>query len=431
LDQTSILTLTFDTAPAEADRPRIRTTADSSPNIKLTNGVFLADNEETTDVDEGMTVNEAGTVFTITIVPQGGIGNFFKIKVEGVAGAPFVLAREITVDSRPLSQRIDITTTSDATARKGGVEFTVRIAYTVAPSANLTAAGVTVTGGTKGTFNRVSSTVYTLVIDPNDPAAGATGTVTVSVGQYTQNFDIPGADVVTDPDPDPEPGDTTSRVTSDAIAIPKNSFVVVVRDATLPLMDTEGVITKPIPEGQVFRTGVDKVAWSAPDASNVMPDLRTLFDRNAPGGGGALIVKDAAGDSGNIGVGRVGISEIMWGIDEGKLGDEAGEKASQWIELHNISSSDVMVTLTSLTGREITDDSTLRGNLSAPTIDVVTNFFDNRPGFPAWTIPGTNGNSVSGGNFASMARILPDKKSAYADADGARYSNRDGRNDGH
>ncbi len=434
LDEDVRVTLTFSTEPADADKPR-RADPIADPavtsNFTITNGFLVADDPDTTDVDEGLLVNSDKTEYTFVIVPQGGIGDFFDIELEAVAGAPFILSAVIKVDSRPLSQRIDITTDSNAGDRKGGVAFTVKIEYTVAPSANLTAAGVTVTDGTKGTFNRQSSTVYTLVIDPDDPAPGATGRVTVSVGQYSQNFSIPGADVDTETETETDPGDVTSRVTSDSIEIPKNSFVVVVRDATLPLMDADGVITKPVPDGQVFRTGVNKVAWSAPDADNVMPDLRTLFDRNAPGGGGALIVEDAAGDSGTIGVGRVGISEIMWGIDEGKLGDEAGEKASQWIELHNISSTDVTVTLTSLTGREITEESAITGSLSAPTIDVVTNFFDNRPGFGAWDVPGANGNSLTGGNFTSMSRILPDKKSAYADADGARYSNRDGRNDGH
>ena len=69
--------------------------------------------------------------------------------------------------------------------------------------------------------------------------------------------------------------------------------------------------------------------------------------------------------------------------------------------------------------------------LQLPTVDVVTNFFNNRPGNTAWDVPGSNGNTVSGASFVSMARILPDKKDAYADADKARYSNRDGRASGH
>ena len=83
------------------------------------------------------------------------------------------------------------------TGPKGGGEFTVTITYTVAPSSDLTAAGVTVTGGAKGTFNKVSDTVYNIVVDPTDPDAGDTGTLTVAVGQYSQDFSIPGTDVET------------------------------------------------------------------------------------------------------------------------------------------------------------------------------------------------------------------------------------------
>ena len=177
------------------------------------------------------------------------------------------------------------------------------------------------------------------------------------------------------------------------------------------------------PPGLVFRAGVKKVEWST------MPNLQEIFDRSTPGGGGALVVEDAA-DPKNIAVGVVGISEIMWAVDDGHFG-LPGQNVSQWIELHNTSNKDASVTLHSLTGRDITDDSKLIGNLTAPTVDVVTNFFNNRPGSVAWDVPGSNGNSVSGVSFVSMARILPDKKNAYADSDGARYSNRDGRRSSH
>ena len=417
LDESLTVTLTFDPAPTGTDVP-------SRTNIKVVKGSILPD-DPTTDGDDGLYSNADGTVWTIIVVPQGGIGTFYKMEVEAIAGAPFVLSltepdKGITVDSTPLEQRIDITTTSTSDSRKGGTEFTVAIGYSVAPSDDLTVNGVTVTGGAKGTFSG-SGANYMLVVDPTDPAAGATGTLRVSVGQYSQSFDIPGVDVVTDDDDD-DP--TDSRITSDAIAIPKNSFVVVVRDPTLGAPPVDGAAAATIvPEGHVFRTGVTKVAWAT------MPNLQELFDRTAPGGGGAIVVEDASTPA-NIAVGRVGISEIMWGIDEGKLG-LASQTESQWIELHNISDKNVMVKLHSLTGRDITNDSKLTGNLAAPTVDVVTNFFNNRPGNTAWDVPGSNGNTVSGASFVSMARILPYRKSAYADADGARYSNRDGRASNH
>ena len=412
LDESATVTLTFDPAPTGNDVPTRR-------NIIVTKGSIKPD-DPTTDGDDGLYSNadaaaDPNTIWTIVVIPQGGIGTFYTMKVEAIAGAPFVLSKEITVDSTPLEQRIDLTSTSTDESRKGGAEFTVSIVYNVAPSDDLTAAGVTVTGGTKGTFSG-SGANYMLVVDPTDPAAGATGTLKVSIGQYSKSFDIPGVAVVTDDDDDDD--DATSQITSDAIAIPKNSFVVVVRDATLGV--AEGSI---VPEGHVFRAGVTKVEWAT------MPNLQELFDRTTPGGGGALAVEDAA-DPANISVGKVGISEIMWGIDEGHLG-LASQSASQWIELHNISDKNVMVKLHSLTGRDITDDTKLTGNLTAPIIDVVTNFFNNRPGGVAWDVPGSNGNTVSGTSFVSMARILPDKKDAYADADKARYNNRDGRASGH
>jgi hypothetical protein len=418
LDESLTVTLTFDPAPTGTDVP-------SRTNIMVTNGSILPD-DLTTDGDDGLYSNadattDPNTIWTIVVIPRGGIGTFYKMKVEAIAGAPFVLSQEITVDSTPLEQRIDIETTSTSESRKGGAEFTVTIGYNVAPSDDLTADGVTVTGGVKGTFNG-SGADYTLVVNPTDPAAGATGTLTVSVGQYSQSFDIPGVDVVTDDDDD-DP--TDSRITSGAIAIPKNSFVVVVRDIGTPGDTTADppIPASLIPEGQVFRAGVTKVEWAT------MPNLQELFDRTAPGGGGALVVEDASTPA-NIAVGRVGISEIMWGIDEGKLG-LAVQTESQWIELHNISDKNVMVKLHSLTGRDITDDSEItRDDLAAPTVDVVTNFFNNRPGGVAWDVPGSNGNTVSGASFVSMARILPDKKDAYADADKARYNNRDGRASG-
>ena len=428
LDETVTVTMTFDPAPAAADQPT-RGNPDATPpvpsNLKVTNGSILPDDPET-DGDDGLSSNEDGTVWTIVIVPQGGIGDFYKLKVEAVDGAPFILSQEITVDSRPLSQQIDITgPTADNRGPQGGGEFTVTITYTVAPSTDLTAAGVTVTGGTKGTFTKTGPTTYTIVVDPTDPAAGATGTLTVAVGQYSQDFSIPGTDVV-----DPiAPTDETSRITSDTITVPKNSFVVVVRQRDLVPDDANDPTTvgDQRPEGLIFRSDVTVAEWPT------MPNLETLFDRSAPGGGGALVVEEvvASGGTASVAVGRVGISEIMWGIDEGKLGDEDGEKASQWIELQNLTDKDASIMLHSLTGRDITSDTKITGTLASPIIDVVTNFFNNRPGNPAWNVPGNSGNSVSGGNFVSMARILPDKKDAYADADGARFSNRDGRAAGH
>ena len=231
--------------------------------------------------------------------------------------------------------------------------------------------------------------------------------------------------------------DEVATATSSAvITIQPESFVVVVRNKNA--LNNQGI---------AFRSDVTVVEWGT------MPNLERLFYRGntgiilGNGGGGALILKESAAQTKDRRQGSVGISEIMWGIDAGYLGDETREKSGQWIELHNLNAKVednaataavnefdngvAKVVLSWKTGRNITSDSTLIGNLSNPTLDVVTNFFNNRPGSPAWDVKGNSGDSVAGVNFKSMARILPDKKSKYANADGSRFDNRDGRNAGH
>ncbi|MXV77320.1 hypothetical protein F4X73_15020 [Candidatus Poribacteria bacterium] len=230
--------------------------------------------------------------------------------------------------------------------------------------------------------------------------------------------------------------EVATAMSSAVITIQPESFVVIVRDEDA--MNNEGI---------QFRSDVTVVEWPG------MPDLERLFYRGTQGiildngGGGAIILNESAAQAKDRRVGSVGISEIMWAIDKGYLGDETREKSSQWIELHNLNAAvqdnadtaDVdesddgvaKVYLSWKTGRDITSDSTITSGLSNPVLDVVTNFFNNRPGGPAWDVKGNSGNSIAGEDFASMARILPHNKSAYANADGARYDNRDGRNAGH
>ena len=211
-------------------------------------------------------------------------------------------------------------------------------------------------------------------------------------------------DVSVVPEPDPP-----SVVHPDGtFEIPGNSYVVVVRNDDA---------SQPGARGIHFRSDVNTVIWVG------MPDLAYLFDLTAPHGGGALILKSAG-----TAVGTVGISEIMWALDESYLGNEAAEKASQWIELHNLNVDSVTVTMKVLMGTDITDaNNGLRGDLADPNVDSVTNFFNNRPGNAAWTVKGSSGDSVQARDFISMARILPKDKDTYANAEGALYSNRDGR----
>ena len=196
----------------------------------------------------------------------------------------------------------------------------------------------------------------------------------------------------------PTPTDPTP--TTDGIMIPANSYVVVVRDK-----DAAAGIG-----GLAFRSNVIVKEWAD------MPDLERLFYTGnqgvilGGGGGGALIVKQA-GDSAADGYvalspGTVGISEVMWAIDANYLGNPALNvyAGSQWIELHNLNTTEAHVMLSWKTGRAITDDSTIKDNLATPVLDVVTNFFHDRPGNGRWEVPGANGASVTGVDFVSMAR---------------------------
>ena len=192
----------------------------------------------------------------------------------------------------------------------------------------------------------------------------------------------------------PPPPDTGPAPTD--IMIPANSYVVVVRDRDA----ASGI------RGLAFRNDVMVREW--PD----MPDLERLFyTGNAGiilggGGGGALILKEAAAQTTNLAPGTVGISEIMWAIDANFLGnrDLSAYAGSQWIELHNLNTTAVRVMLSWKTGNAILSDTTITGNLARPVLDVVTNYFNDRPGNARWEVPGANGASVSGINFVSMAR---------------------------
>ena len=298
-------------------------------------------------------------------------------------------------------------------------------------NAGNTAAGATVTV----TFSKDPGTVTAMI---GTTAATVTGTGTsrmimIPAGQAEGSVAIAltwalnGSGTVTYTIPASTPSEVDTATSSRAITIQPESFVVVVRD--MDAMNNEGI---------KFRSDVTVVEWAT------MPNLERLFYTGnqgvilGKGGGGALILNESATQAKDRRVGSVGISEIMWGIDEGHLGDESQDKSVQWIELHNLNAAVqdaddgvAKVYLSWKTGRDITSDSALTGNLANPVLDVVTNFFNNRPGGAAWAVKGKSGNSIAGNDFASMARILPDQKSAYANADGARYDNRDGRNAGH
>ena len=158
------------------------------------------------------------------------------------------------------------------------------------------------------------------------------------------------------------------------------------------------------------------IEWAA------MPDLDQLFDRDAIGGGGALVLRKSVGDTDAPAIGTVGISEVMWAIDGGYIG-QARARNSQWIEIHNLHDTDKDVVIYATTGAEFTDKdrvvtTTLAGdklygdpgadvatNVPSMIVDVMTNYFNGSDrGTPGWDVPGKNGSSTTGINFVSMAR---------------------------
>lgn len=180
--------------------------------------------------------------------------------------------------------------------------------------------------------------------------------------------------------------------TSPDITIAAGSYVVVVRN-------TNGVMGALLKR---YDSTIALAAWMN------MPDLQNTFETGIPltgaaHGGGALILRQSGTTA--VHPGTVGISEIMWAINESHLNDEDKRKADQWIELHNLNTTAVTVKLSWKTGaKAIAADANINGNLAAPYLDVVTNVFHDRPGNAHWTLPGSNGNPIIGKNFVSAAR---------------------------
>lgn len=415
-----------DTNPVRIDTDR--TKLDVGP-------VGLAEEDGTVDGTEYLVritpranrVTAAGEAVLITIVPIDEAGN----EGSSITSVKLTEVAEVIIPNR--APDFGANTIANITATAGTAITSVTLPAAVDPDAGdsltYSISPALPAGLTFNAANRMLSGT------PSAMMAQTTYTYTATDGDSATDtimFMITVNAAPTTPDLREMDTATSSRV----ITIQPQSFVVVVRD--MDAMNNEGI---------QFRSDVTVVEWAT------MPNLERLFYRGnqgiilGNGGGGALILKESATQSKDRRHGSVGISEIMWGIDSGHLGDEAQEKSSQWIEIHNLNAMvadnaatmDVneaddgvaKVYLEWKTGRDITSDSTITGNLSNPVLDVVTNFFNNRPGHAAWDVKGNSGNSIAGSDFASMARILPHKKSAYANADGARYDNRDGRHKDH
>lgn len=244
-------------------------------------------------------------------------------------------------------------------------------------------------------------------------------TYTVSDGTLTDTltFNITVMAAAVDPNMSPE------------FTVKAGKFVVVVREAsTMALL-------------QAYDSDISTHTWST------MPDLQHVFDTGAIHGGGALILKQS-GDSSAEGYvalnpGTVGISEINWAIDESKLGNANDRKVGQWVEVHNLNTTDATVMLSARTGaKSIAEDSSINGDLDRPYLDIVTNVYNDRPGSDHWVLPGSNGNPGAGQNFVSAARTGDfDLNSKHDGKFNKRYTksgkqvnatnSRDGRNKGH
>ena len=215
--------------------------------------------------------------------------------------------------------------------------------------------------------------------------------------------------------------DPTSPANIFKFSVPAESYVILVRDRAA----TTSATPANVPIGQNFRAIADiNGARIIPDAQiiewSMMPNLAELFDRGSTGGGGAIVLRKAGGDTEAPAVGTVGISEIMWAIDAAYIG-QTRARNSQWIEIHNLNTTAKSVLIYATTGAEFTNNDRvivdtlagdrLYGKLGDATetqmvVDVMTNYFNGSDrGSTGWDIPGGNGSSTTGIDFVSMARI--------------------------
>ena len=197
-------------------------------------------------------------------------------------------------------------------------------------------------------------------------------------------------------------------------AVPGGGYVVVVRDIDRTDTHLSRQQTNTVGAVTVTVDSINIQEWSA------MPDLATLFRRSAPGtGGGALVVKKSGDHTGNIGVGTVGISEIMWAWDEGAVfGTDRNVQHTreQWIELHNTNADPVTVTLTAYNSSKADEYGSALQPQSGE-IDRVSNFNLSNAG-GSWDVKGQSGDSALGKDFVSMARAKNGNPYSHGDNNG-------------
>lgn len=400
------LTLSFSEAPGENDKP-------TRDTIKVTNGSILADDTETLTVMEGFSVNTAGTTWTITLVPSGGTGNLqYDLTVSNTLGAPFEFSRTYNIDSTPPNLVVNF----DGTPVKGGGPFQITIKYTVPPTSRLGVEGITVEGGTKvsDSFDAISDTEYTIIVDPIDTTAGSPGgKLIIRVGPDSEEFDIPAPDapdVVTPDDPD-DPDDPIEITLAAGL------------DAGKYLVVTPSTITYAVPaaaDGTGAVAGVNEdvlpesLAVSMRETQAKIPNLEDLLF----GGGTIDVYVDVAA---GVTPADIIINEVMWALDENEVGTD-GETAHQWIELYNNSSttSAAAGTITLwFKPRALTNVPTDKGELTDRLSNVER--FGTTTGWKLGTNHGQNGNShaESTKEFISMYR----KADRRGDRDGINGAN--------
>ena len=372
-----------------------------------------------------VTVSGSGNTRTLTVSGTQAAGALSTSLTWDNGGGPQVLNYTVIILDDPAIEFSSAAPASNGNVMAGG---TVTLTFAADPGTVTSSLGaITGTGATR-----------TLTI-PDDQAAGEV-TITIS---WTMAGREDGSQMLTytvtrDSNP-------TSPSNIMLVEIPANSYVVLVRAES----DTEGALKFPdVPP--VNGDPVDVQVWSD------MPDLHDLFLRSAQNRGGALVLRKSANasdndmqdeDGNNIGslatpaVGTVGISEIMWARDL-RNGTPAEQAAGQWIELQNLNSKPVRVLIYAQKGADglvsggvlvnTAAGDSLLGNPGGMVIDAIQNIRnDGNQAAGGWDVKGKEGNSVTGEPFASMHRILPDKKSKYENADGSRYNNRKGTNGGH
>ena len=352
------------------------------------------------------------TVFTIAVNPApAGSPTSLTLRAAAVTDGRNTLVGDQlhTYVPRPLPGAATLTTTNLGTQTAGA---TLTITFSKDPG-TVTAAGNTLAGSgtTRTTTAATTSGSHSIALRWDN---GGSGTVT-----YT----IPGPFVSQNP---------TSPSNIMMVNIPANSFVILVRANNSSVAALNFPTVPP-----VGGTAVDVRVWSA------MPDLYDLFQRSAQNRGGALVLRQSADDAAasRPAVGTVGISEIMWGRDLG-MTTATGQAAGQWIELQNLNSTAVNVLIYAqkgsdglISGGQLVNTAAgdnLLGNPGGMIVDAIQNIRnDGNANAGGWDVKGKQGNSLTAQPFASMYRILPDKKSKYENVGGSRFNNRKGTNGGH